>query len=592
MLDPAASRETCTLRCRLTEAGAALAAVHPAAIAAAVAEADAKYAPVWAAGIPVAAAASAGMVWAVQPSSRMEKVLIAVFFFAVVDLTTDWAFYSIDFSSSTFQKRYTCNQSAPELAPDRMCATKGVYGTSLPYSCTRNDYGVLLKSKCGKLANGGSNLDASNECECNQHQCENGVLSRGASKKCNNNFAILNGNYIADGALKCGDSDYNGLDAQANEICGFLSPVNGSNECECYQGTCIDIPETGGTCAQPDSADNNYNALKAACLAFNIVAVIVWVVQWASFAALARARRRHEPTADEEHCTMRKINTATMIATTLLEDVPQMYFLSTFAAYMQLFSEESKEFIPPSTAPLVILSFIMSALSMLSTVCEVIWQLFLKEPSAAATTASAVDERSGKSNTKDSLALAITGTTAAANFEAVNFSLDNAVGGFGQTTIVAESGQHAVMNPSFDATQNANTNIRTNVSNGHKAVAMDNAPITHVPPAHSYTGAHINQSTGRAATNNVRSSSSNGGGSGRSTAKNSGGNNNSGGGGGGGVARGKQASVYLGFGGEAESAAQPPATHSSSSSSNIQRSNRKPSLYLDQPGTAEDETRL
>lgn len=195
------------------------------------------------------------------------------------------------------------------------------------------------------------------------------------------------------------------MDAQENEICGFLSPETGSNECECYQGTCVDVPETGETCAQPDSADNDYNALKAACLTFNIVAAILWVVQWASFAVDARAqakellearKKESEPAAscssssscscsatieddvkwcqkiDNRATTEHKINTAAMIAVMLLEDVPQIYFLSTFVIYMQLFSEESEEFIPKSTAPFLILSFVMSALSLLVTVHELI----------------------------------------------------------------------------------------------------------------------------------------------------------------------------------------------------------------------------
>jgi len=372
---------TCTFSCKLTEAGAALAAAHPAAIAAALAEVDAKYVPVWAAGIPVAVVASAGMALAAQPSPETFGILVR-FFLAVFDLTTDWAFYLIDFSSSTFQERYTCNQSAPELAPDRVCETKRINGTSLPYSCTRNDYGDRLKSKCGNLADGSLNLNAANECECNLLACD-------ISNSCTQGSAF-----------KCG-SDYNGLDAQENEICGFLSPETGSNECECYQGTCVEVQGTGETCAQPDSADNDYNALKAACLTCNIVAAILWVVQWASFAVDARAQARARK--DEASCscscsatieddvkccqkidegatccqatTEHKINTATMIAVMLLEDVPQIYFLSTFVIYMQLFSEETEEFIPKSTAPLVILSFVMSALSLLVTLHELIKRL-------------------------------------------------------------------------------------------------------------------------------------------------------------------------------------------------------------------------
>eukprot|EP00729_Bicosta_minor_P008696 gene8696-25518_t len=347
----AASASICTVSCKLTQAGERLAANLPEGRAAAIARDNAKYVPVWSAGIPLAAVSSVGMYVAVNPATKMEKCRIAVFFLAVVDLTTDWAFYSIEVSGSAFEEQYTCNQSAPELAPTKVCKLNG---EDAPYTCASNDYGVLLKHKCGTMADPSiydGNIDAANECECNYAEC------RSYGGQCETSRG-------SEYALAC--NSYNGLDAQANETCGTLSPALGGNECECYRGECTDVPDTGGTCPRPGSADNNYAALKSACLACNVVATIVWIVQWTSFVMHARAKRRSpSPEAASSagsmqgQQTMRTVNTAAMIATTLFEDVPQMAFLTTFVMYMDFFSSDSDgvfwrlcfKTIPPSPTP-------------------------------------------------------------------------------------------------------------------------------------------------------------------------------------------------------------------------------------------------
>ena len=63
----------------------------------------------------------------------------------------------------------------------------------------------------------------------------------------------------------------------------------------------------------------------------------------------------------------------------MFEDTPQLYFLTIYITYMGVFNPETE--LAKSTKQLVVFSFIMSALSMLGNVYEVMWRLFCK-PSA------------------------------------------------------------------------------------------------------------------------------------------------------------------------------------------------------------------
>ena len=421
----------CTVTCNLTESGATLVAAHHASVAVAVAKLNAEYVPVWAAGIPTAALATVGMKLTVNPSTNMEWFRVAVFFFAVVDLMTDWAFYAFDFASPAFKERYTCNASALVFAPAKACSIRDVGGgaaVASSFSCANDDYGLLLKSKCGNLGDVDVNANASNDCECQGFECgendpemmrhEDGTIgfSIGGPTVCkfpqlgSELLEIEPGQFGTDYAgpvkrfqnmafsttFSC--TSYNGLDGQVNETCGTLAPATGGNECECHEGgECIDVEGTGGTCPRAGSAENDYASLKSTCLAFNIVATVVWIVQWASFAMHARAQSRGSRAAATKGMqTMRSINTATMVVTTLLEDVPQMVFLSTFAVYMDLFSKESAAFLAPSTKRLVTLSFVMSAFSMLATICEVVWRLFIKPARSTAMRQATKEEDVGK----------------------------------------------------------------------------------------------------------------------------------------------------------------------------------------------------
>ena len=99
------------------------------------------------------------------------------------------------------------------------------------------------------------------------------------------------------------------------------------------------------------------------------------MVQWTTFALHARNKSK----GGRQLKSMRNANTATMIGTTILEDAPQVYFLFIYVTYMGVFNPETE--LADSTKQMVVFSFIMSALSMLGNVNEIMWRIFCR-PSA------------------------------------------------------------------------------------------------------------------------------------------------------------------------------------------------------------------
>ena len=90
----------------------------------------------------------------------------------------------------------------------------------------------------------------------------------------------------------CGAGDFADLDDNVAETCGFLSPNKGGNECECHDGgKCTETEGSRGRCVV-DGTNNDYNALKRACLAFNILATILWFVQLVTTVLLGRSKAK------------------------------------------------------------------------------------------------------------------------------------------------------------------------------------------------------------------------------------------------------------------------------------------------------------
>ena len=153
----------CTLNCAFTQRGSDFISAKPASLQAAIAIADEKYSLVWASGIPVTVVTSV-VVWQLAKPVYKKRFgalggLLSVGL-AAVDVMTDWAFYFLEISSSTFEDRYTCNAAEQDASVSYDCTVNGE-----PSSFACKDYG-LLRGNCGRLQTDG--LDAAaNECECN-----------------------------------------------------------------------------------------------------------------------------------------------------------------------------------------------------------------------------------------------------------------------------------------------------------------------------------------------------------------------------------------------------------------------------------------
>lgn len=381
---------TCSVNCFFTAAGAVVVAARPETVAAGIESVNEQYTPVWAAGVPAAATAAAAMGFVVSPSSPMEWFRLVIFAVSALDLMTDWAFYSIEMSSNmAFQSRYTCNSSDPALIPEKSCRVNEQNDTNesqSSFSCALNNFG-RLKSKCGEIADS-SNVNAVNECECRGFVCD--VNDPTLCRYSNDDDDDV---YFSEfRTISC--MSFGSLDEHSNEECGVLLGLTGTNECECYNGMCQNVPGTGGSCPTAGSADNDFQALVSTCLSFNIVASIVWCVQWVSFALHSRTTAANTRTGASTPF-VRNINTASMIAATLFEDIPQMYFLITYAKYMGVLQpgEELASLMAPGTKRLVLISLLMSSFSMLAVVIEVTWRLCCQKPTIART------KKSGKTLT-------------------------------------------------------------------------------------------------------------------------------------------------------------------------------------------------
>ena len=196
----------------------------------------------------------------------------------------------------------------------------------------------------------------------------------------------------------CGAGDFADLDDNVAETCGFLSPNKGGNECECHDGgKCTETEGSRGRCVQ-DGTNNDYNALKRACLAFNILATILWFAQLVTTVRHGRSKAKIDPESPKDGdteeakakakknkiCCCFKVEKETeetkglknkkillQFITMLVEDVPQVFFAVTFIRYMGHLDPEAGETIASSAKTLVIVSFGLSALSLVTGVFSV-----------------------------------------------------------------------------------------------------------------------------------------------------------------------------------------------------------------------------
>ena len=206
----------------------------------------------------------------------------------------------------------------------------------------------------------------------------------------------------------CGAGDFADLDDNVAETCGFLSPNKGGNECECHDGgKCTETEGSRGRCVV-DGTNNDYNALKRACLAFNILATILWFVQLVTTVLLGRSKAKKakiDPGSPKDGDTeeakttkeasiedaegveeveketkkLKNKKISLQFITMLVEDVPQVFFAVTFVRYMGHLDPEAGETIASSAKFLVIVSFGLSALSLVIGVFSVAKHLFCQK---------------------------------------------------------------------------------------------------------------------------------------------------------------------------------------------------------------------
>eukprot|EP00049_Salpingoeca_infusionum_P001731 m.50457 g.50457 ORF g.50457 m.50457 type:complete len:1406 (-) comp11164_c0_seq1:2280-6497(-) len=192
---------------------------------------------------------------------KLDYVVAVLIFISAFDIASDWAFYTIEISSSGFEDAYNCVESPPSYA----CNVSDTF-----YSCV--DFGDL-HSPCGE---GKANQleNPQNECECEGFYC---LDHTDIASACD---LFIFGADVMDLRMDLSCDDFNGLDTYAPTTCGYVTEVNpaanGTNECECMGHTCIISSQT--SCR--GLSGGNYNALRYSCFGSVMVASVIFFLSW------------------------------------------------------------------------------------------------------------------------------------------------------------------------------------------------------------------------------------------------------------------------------------------------------------------------
>ena len=228
---------------------------------------------------------------------RRNALVWLLLFMSLVDVGSDWAFYTLEVSSTNFEEAYDCTP----VAPITVCNSPA----DEVYDCS--SYGSLRDPCRGNVL---ALQNAASECECLGYQC---VDLPGIAPMCTSSAATGSGGGGSGGGQQSWNSSarggvtytsfrdieaasctgFGGLDRSTDNVCGFLLEENpdasGTNECECHGFQCVELEGTGTQCKglRPIS----YDTLLQLCLYSSIAGTVLFPVAWS-----LRLLRPPEPT--------------------------------------------------------------------------------------------------------------------------------------------------------------------------------------------------------------------------------------------------------------------------------------------------------